>query len=62
MARIILLVCAISTFFMAGAETFVYRFSSTPLPVAIQRIMADHTSLDINFINNELETTTRAQT
>lgn len=55
MARIILLVCAISTFFMAGAETFVYRFSSTPLPVAIQRIMADHTSLDINFIYNELE-------
>ena len=44
-----------SAFAMAYAETFSYRFKSTPLPVAVQQIMADHPELDINFIYNELE-------
>lgn len=55
MARIIMLICAMSAFLMASAETFSYRFSSTPLPTAIQRIMENHPDLDINFIYNELE-------
>lgn len=55
MARIMILICAMSAFFMAGAETFSYRFNSTPLPLAIQRIMENHPNLDINFIYNELE-------
>lgn len=44
-----------SAFVMANAETFSYRFNSTPLPKAIQRIMENHPDLDINFIYNELE-------
>lgn len=55
MARIIMFICAMSAFVMAGAETFSYRFNSTPLPKAIQRIMENHPDLDINFIYNELE-------
>lgn len=55
MARIIMLICAMSAFVMASAETFSYRFNSTPLPKAIQRIMENHPDLDINFIYNELE-------
>ena len=54
-ARIIFLICAMSAFAMASAGTFSYRFNSTPLPKAIQRIMANHPELDINFIYNELE-------
>ena len=50
-----MLICAMSAFAMAGAETFSYRFSSTPLPKAIQRIMENHPDLDINFIYDELE-------
>lgn len=50
-----MLICAMSAFAMAGAETFSYRFSSTPLPTAIQRIMENHPDLDINFIYDELE-------
>ncbi len=55
MARIIMLICAMSVLIMASAETFSYRFNSTPLPKAIQRIMENHPGLDINFIYNELE-------
>ena len=56
MLRIITIIAAIMTFLMAGAETFSYRFNSTPLPKAIREIMEDHPELDINFIYNELET------
>ena len=55
MARIIMFICAMSAFLMASAETFSYRFNSTPLPKAIQQIMEKHPDLDINFIYNELE-------
>lgn len=55
MARIIMLICAMSAFVMAGAESFSYHFNSTPLPKAIQRIIENHPGLDINFIYNELE-------
>ncbi|MCI8997626.1 MAG: hypothetical protein HFJ95_01345 [Muribaculaceae bacterium] len=55
MARIIMLVCAMSAFLIASAETFSFRFNSTPLPKAIQRIMENHPDIDINFIYNELE-------
>ena len=55
MAKIIMLICAMSAFVMAGAESFSFRFNSTPLPKAIQRIMENHPDLDINFIYNELE-------
>lgn len=55
MARIFMLICAMSVFVMASADTFIYRFNSTPLPKAIQRIMENHPDLDINFIYNELE-------
>ncbi len=56
MARIIILIAVMITVFMSKAETFSYRFNSTPLPKAIQRIIEDHPNLDINFIYNELET------
>ena len=56
MLRIITSIAAILTFFMVDAETFSYRFNSTPLPKAIREIMEDHPELDINFIYNELET------
>ena len=56
MLRIITLIAAVLTFPMADAETFSYRFDSTPLPKAIREIMEDHPELDINFIYNELET------
>ena len=55
MARIIMLICAMSAFLMASAEAFSYRFNSTPLPKAILQIMENHPDLDINFIYNELE-------
>ena len=56
MLRIITIIAAVMTFLMAGAETFSYRFNSTPLPKAIREIMEGHPELDINFIYNELET------
>lgn len=62
MARIIMLICAMSAFIMASAETFSYRFNSTPLPEAIRRIMENHPDLDINFIYNELESYTTSAT
>lgn len=43
------------TFFMAHAETFSYRFSTTSLPKAVLKIMDDHPDLTVNFIYNELE-------
>ncbi len=55
MTRIITFMAVILTVFMAEAETFSYRFNSTPLPIAIQRIMADNPDIEINFIYNELE-------
>ncbi len=55
MTRIIMLLCTMSAIVMVNAETFSYRFNSTPLPKAIQRIMESHHNLDINFIYNELE-------
>ncbi len=62
MGRIILLFCAMAACVMASAETFSYRFSSTPLPQAIHRIMETHPDLDINFIYNELENYTTGAT
>ncbi len=56
MLRIITIIAAVMTFLMTYAETFSYRFNSTPLPKAIREIMEDHPDLDINFIYNELET------
>lgn len=55
MSRIIIFLAVMSAVLMADAEIYSYRFNSTPLPVAIQRIMADNPDLDINFIYNELE-------
>ncbi len=55
MTRLIMLLAAMATFFMADAETFSYRFQSTPLPKAIQQIMEEHPDLEINFIYDELE-------
>ena len=55
MARIILLICAMSAMVVARAEVFTYRFSSTPLPKSIQQIMDNHPDVAINFIYNELE-------
>lgn len=55
MARIITLLAVMLIVFMAEAEIFSYRFNSTPLPKAVQKIMEDHPDLDINFIYNDLE-------
>ncbi len=55
MARLIMLLMALAAIASVQAETFIYRFDSTPLPKAIRSIMADHPDLDINFIYNELE-------
>ncbi len=55
MARIIMLLCAMAVFTVAHAGTFSYRFNSTPLPKAIQRLMESHPDLEINFIYNEIE-------
>ncbi|MDE6823423.1 MAG: outer membrane beta-barrel family protein [Duncaniella sp.] len=55
MWRIITIFAAVMTFLMSDAETFSYRFNSTPLTKAIREIMEDHPELDINFIYNELE-------
>ena len=40
---------------VVNAETFSYRFNSTPLSKAILKIAEDHPDVDINFIYNELE-------
>ncbi|MDE6061996.1 MAG: outer membrane beta-barrel family protein [Duncaniella sp.] len=55
MWRIITIFAMVMTFLMSDAETFSYRFNSTPLTKAIREIMEDHPELDINFIYNELE-------
>lgn len=55
MSHIIAILAVILTVLTAGAGTFSYRFSSTPLPKALHRLMEDHPDLDISFIYNELE-------
>lgn len=55
MVRIFTLIVAVITFLMVNAETCSYKFNSTTLPMAIQKIMEGHPDLDINFIYNELE-------
>ncbi len=55
MTRIFTFIAVMIVTVMAEAETFSYRFNSTPLPEAIQRIVAEHPELEINFIYNELE-------
>lgn len=55
MKRIITLIVAVISVLMANADTFSYRFNSTSLPKAIQKIIEEHPNLDINFIYNELE-------
>ena len=55
MAKVFMLICVMSAFVMTKAESFSYRFDSTPLPKAIQLIMERHADLTINFIYNELE-------
>ncbi|MDE6008433.1 MAG: TonB-dependent receptor family protein [Muribaculaceae bacterium] len=55
MIRIITLIVAVSSIIMIHAETFSYRFHSTSLPKAIQKIAEEHPELDINFIYNDLE-------
>ncbi len=55
MKRLTTLFVAVISVLMANAETFSYKFNSTSLPRAIQKIMAEHPDLEINFIYNELE-------
>ena len=55
MTRLIIFLAAMTTVFMADAETFSYRFNATPLPNAVQKIMEDHPDLEVNFIYDELE-------
>ncbi|MDE5880225.1 MAG: outer membrane beta-barrel family protein, partial [Muribaculaceae bacterium] len=55
MKRIITLLVAVVSILMANAKTFSYRFNSTSLPKAIQKIIEEYPDLDINFIYNELE-------
>ena len=46
---------ALFTVLAVNAETFSYKFNSTPLSQAIREIAMEHPDLDINFIYNELE-------
>ena len=62
MARTIISILALTVIIMANAKTFSYRFKSTPLPIAIQRIMENNPELDINFIYDELENYTTSAT
>lgn len=55
MKRIFIFLLVVFPVLMAHSETFSYRFNSTPLPEAIQKIMEEHPGIDINFIYNELE-------
>ncbi|MCH5243061.1 MAG: hypothetical protein J1F67_11720 [Muribaculaceae bacterium] len=55
MIRIIPLIMALVTVLAVNAETFSYKFNSTPLSQAIRDIAMEHPDLDINFIYNELE-------
>lgn len=55
MIRRLTLIAAFVTALAADAETFSYKFASTPLPKAIQKIMVENPGLDISFIYNELE-------
>lgn len=62
MTRILFIVAAMISSLMAIADSFSYRFSSTPMPLAILRILEDHPDLEINFIYNELENYTANST
>ena len=55
MIRIISLIMALFTVLAVNAETFSYKFNSTPLSQAILKIAEEHPDVDINFIYNELE-------
>ncbi len=55
MIRIVTLIAAVISVLTVNAEIFSFRFNSTSLPKAIQKIMEEHPELDINFIYNELE-------
>ena len=48
---LLVMVCSVAGY----AETFNYRFNSTPLSEALSRIAEEHPSLNLNFIYNELE-------
>lgn len=55
MKHIFTLIATVMIAMTTNSQTFSYRFNSTSLPKAIQRITEDHPELDINFIYNELE-------
>lgn len=55
MTRIFTLIVAVVIVMAVRAASFSYRFSSTSLPEAIQKMTEEHPELDINFIYNELE-------
>ena len=55
MIRIITLIAAFVTVLAVNAETYSYKFNSTPLSKAILKIAEEHPEVDINFIYNELE-------
>lgn len=55
MKKFILVVLATVWAVASYADTFNYRFSSTPLSEALSRIAEDHPSVNLNFIYNELE-------
>ncbi|MDE6264452.1 MAG: TonB-dependent receptor family protein [Paramuribaculum sp.] len=55
MIRLLTFISALITVFMINAETFSYHFNSITLPKALQKIIADHPDIEINFIYNELE-------
>ena len=55
MIRLLTFISALITVFMVNAETFSYHFNSITLPKALQKIIADHPDVEINFIYNELE-------
>ena len=55
MKRILLLLTALIAVLAVEGAMFSYRFVSVPLPKAIQKIIGEHPSVDINFIYDELE-------
>ncbi len=62
MARILTLILALAAWVGASAETFSFRFSSTPLSKTMHQIIESHPSLDINFTYNDLENYTTSAT
>lgn len=55
MTRLFTLIATVIIVMTANAEKFSYRFNSTSLPTAFQKVSEEHPDLDINFIYNELE-------